>query len=297
MKKALIVCLCLWASAVAQAAPATLVSLHNPRASTGIEIGDVLQRSLVIESEAPYELPGSALPIKGARIDGVELVDIAVKDDKRGNGHHYEITLTYQVFQGGAKPLVMRLPQTTLALTGGSEAANITVPAWHFWYSPLVVGDIHTARSNLQPQIKPALLPQDVSSLRLGIAIAVLVIGLIGLLYINAERRWLPWMGGPFAQAYRQLRKSSLKTQGQGQALGILHQAFNRVHGQTLFRPQLPEFLVAHPQYQSLAGEIDAFFQRSESLLFTRQDTDVPALIKELQVLSRRLRDAERRVA
>lgn len=293
MKKALIVSLCLWASTLAHAAPATLVSLQNPRASTGIEIGDVLQRSLVIESETPYELPGSALPIKGARIDGVELVNIAVKGDKHGKGHRYEITLTYQVFQGGAKPLVMRLPQTTLALTGGSEAANITVPAWHFWYSPLVVGDIHTARSNLQPQIKPALLPEATSSARLSVAVAVLVLGLIGLLYINAERRWLPWMGGHFAQAYRQLRKA--KTQGQ--ALNIVHQAFNRVYGQTLFRPQLAEFLAAHPQYQSHAAAIEAFFARSESLLFTREQSDLPALIKDLQQLSRQLRDAERRVA
>lgn len=293
MKKALIVCLSLWASTVVHAAPATLVSVQDPRASTGIEIGDVLQRTLVIDAQAPYELPNSALPIKGARIDGVELVDIAVRDDKRGNDHHYEISLRYQVFQGAAKPLVMRLPQTTLALTGGSEAANITVPAWHFWYSPLVAGDIHTARSNLQPQIKPALLPQDTSSLRLALAAAVLAVGLIGLLYINAERRWLPWMGGHFAQAYRQLRKAK----SQSQALAILHQAFNRVHGQTLFRPQLPEFLAAHSQYQGLATEIDAFFQRSESLLFTRQDSDLPVLIKDLQQLSRRLRDAERRVA
>ncbi|MCB5191513.1 nonribosomal peptide synthetase MxaA [Methylobacillus arboreus] len=279
----------------ANAAEATLVALENPRVSTGIAIGDVLERKLVIEAKSPYELPASALPLKGERVDGIEVMDVSLQSEKAGDGHRYQVKLSYQVFAASDKPRVMRLPAATLNLAGGNTPVEVSIPAWHFWYSPLVAGNIHTARSNAQPQRKPALL--DTGMEPLGLTLAVLLLGLGGLVYINADRRWLPWMGGSFAQAYRKLRRLPPQAGSNAQALGYLHQAFNRVYGRALFRRQLGEFLAQHPQYQSLAGEIDGFFQRSEALLFAHGNADSAALIKDLQQLCRRLRDCERKIA
>ncbi len=285
----------LCAGAMAYAAEATLVSLDNPRIATGITIGDVLERRLVIEASPPYELPKSALPLKGERVDGIELVGVALQGEKTAGIQRYEVKLSYQVFAAASKPSVMRLPALTLALGGGDTPAEVSVPAWHFWSSPLAAGNIHTARSNAQPQRKPTLL--DTGPERLALALAVFLVGIVGLVYINADRRWLPWMGGSFAQAYRKLRKTPAQTGHQAQALGYVHQAFNQVHGSTLFRRQLGEFFAQHPQYQPLAKDIDSFFQRSETLLFTGENADSPALVKELQQLCRRLRDCERGIA
>ncbi|MPS49616.1 nonribosomal peptide synthetase MxaA [Methylobacillus sp.] len=281
--------------AMAYAAEATLVSLDNPRIATGIMIGDVLERRLMIEASPPYELPKSALPLKGERVDGIELVGVALQGTKRAGNQRYEVKLSYQVFAAATKPSVMRLPALTLALGGGDAPAEVNVPAWHFWSSPLAAGNIHTARSNAQPQRKPALL--DTGPERLVIALAIFLVGVAGLVYVNADRRWLPWMGGSFAQAYRKLRKMPAQSGREAQALGYMHQAFNQVHGSTLFRRQLGEFLARHSQYRPLAQDIDSFFQRSETLLFTGENANGPALVSELQQLCRRLRDCERGVA
>ncbi|SNR93468.1 mxaA protein [Methylobacillus rhizosphaerae] len=295
MKKTMMLfCICLFHGAAAYAEEATLVRLDNPRVSTGVEIGDVLERTLVIEAKSPYVLPKSSLPLKGEREDGIEIVGVALKSEKAGDGQRYELKLSYQVFAAASKAQVLHLPAMNLALSGGDAAVDIGIPAWHFWYSPLVAGDIHTARRQAQPQRKPALLETGVE--RLGIALAALLLGLGGLVYINAERRWLPWMGGNFAQAYRQLRKLPLQSGNHVQALVYLHQAFNQVYGQTLFRRQLDGFFAENPQYQSLATEIEDFFQYSETLLFTRESVDSAVLIRRVQQLCRRLRDCERRV-
>ena len=298
MKKVMMLfCMCLLHGAAAHAAEPALVALENPRAATGINIGDVLERKLVIEANLPYELPKTALPLKGERINGMELVGVALQGpQKSGDSQRYTLTLRYQVFAASSKPVVMRLPEVTLPLAGGETPAEINVPAWHFWYAPLAAGNIHTARSNAQPPRKPALL--DTNPQQLALALAALLVGIAGLIYMNADRRWLPWMGGSFAQAYRKLRRiPSAQAGAHAQALGYLHQAFNRTYGQTLFRSQLGEFLAQQPQYQPLAGEIDHFFQRSEALLFTQEHADGAALAGELQQFCRRLRDCERRVA
>ena len=298
MKKVtMLFCISLLHGAAAYAAEPALVALENPRVATGIHIGDVLERKLTVEAPLPYELHKTALPLKGERINGVELVGVALQGpQKAGDNQRYELTLKYQLFAAASKPMVMRLPEVALPLAGGDTPAEIHVPAWHFWYAPLASGNIHTARSNAQPQRKPALL--NTSPQRLAIALAVLLLGIGGLIYINADRRWLPWMGGSFAQAYRKLRRlPSAQAGAHAQALGYLHQAFNRIHGQALFRGQLGDFLAQHPQYQPLSGEIDRFFQRSEALLFTREHADSAALVGELQQFCRRLRDCERRVA
>ena len=298
MKKVtMLFCISLLHGAAAFAAEPTLVALENPRLATGIHIGDVLERKLVVEAPSPYELPKTALPLKGERINGMELVGVTLQNpQKSGDNKRYELTLKYQVFAAASKPVVMHLPEIALPLAGGDASAEIHVPTWHFWYTPLASGDIHTARSNAQPQRKPVLL--DTNPQQLAVSLAVLLLGVGGLIYINADRRWLPWMGGSFAQAYRKLRRLPAAQAGaHAQALGYLHQAFNCVHGQTLFRSQLGEFLAQHPQYQPLGEEIDRFFQRSEALLFTREHADSAVLVGELQQFCRRLRNCERRVA
>ena len=49
-------------AAHAAEATARIVQLHNPLQSTGIRIGDVMERKVVLEAPTPYQLSRSSLP-------------------------------------------------------------------------------------------------------------------------------------------------------------------------------------------------------------------------------------------
>jgi len=282
--------------ALAQEPDARILSVINPAQSNGIRIGDVLSRTLEIEANAPYAIPKTALPMKGENRSGIELADIAVKTSKRGNKNIYSITLTYQVFASAAKPVVMQLPEERFVFSGGAKALSIKVPAWHFWFSPLVAEGVSNAKENMQPQFKPALIDIDAHYTRFWVFLALSVTGLLGLVYVNADKRWLPFMNGAFAQAHRSLKKLPGNPAGEKNALVYMHQAFNRIHGENLFINNLEQFLAAHPEFSRLKNDIIEFFQRSNASLFASRQENSELYINNLIVLSKRLRDCERGV-
>ncbi len=292
-------------SAIAQEADARILRVINPSQSNGIQVGDVMDRTMEIEVNSPYQISKNALPMKGLNRNGIELADITVKTLPRNSLHSdnkniYTIALRYQVFASAAKPVVMQLPEETFALTGGAKVSSIKVPAWHFWFSPLVTDGISNAKDNLQPQFKPTLVDINVHHTRLWLLFCLLITGLVGLIYINADRRWLPFMNGAFAQAHRELKKLE-KNQANQQtaeknALIYMHQAFNTVHGENLFASEVERFLAAHPEFYKLKTNIMSFFERSNASLFASQQPNSAQFINELILLSKSLRDCERGV-
>jgi len=283
-------------AALAQEPDARILSVINPSQSNGVRIGDVLSRTLEIEANASYVIPKTALPMKGENRNGIELADIAVKTSKHGNNNIYTIVLTYQVFASAPKPVVMQLPEERFVLSGGAKALSITVPAWHFWFSPLVAEGVSNAKENMQPQFKPVLIDIDAHYTRFWIFLVLSVTGLLGLVYVNADKRWLPFMNGAFAQAHRSLKKLPDNPVGEKKALVHMHQAFNRVHGENLFINNLEQFLAAHPEFSRLKNDINEFFQRSNASLFASRQENSELYINNLIVLSKRLRDCERGV-
>ncbi|MCY1552766.1 hypothetical protein D9M68_891840 [compost metagenome] len=127
--------------------------------------------------------------------------------------------------------------------------------------------------------------------------LGLFVIGLAGLLYINADSRWLPFMNGAFARAHRKLKKLPKNQVSEKEALLQLHQAFNSVYGANLFEGDITDFLSKHQQFSKLRADIEQFFQRSNQTLFGEWHRDSAQFIGELTVLSKRLRDCERRVS
>jgi len=111
------------------------------------------------------------------------------------------------------------------------------------------------------------------------------------LLYFNGSRRWLPGMGGPFAAASRQLRRLAIgDTQ---QAVAVIHQAFNRIFGANLFKPDLPKFFAAHPRFVPIRTEIEDFFNLSDRVLFGAAATD-SYIPHKLRHFCKLCRDCER---
>ena len=283
-------------NALAQESDAKILNVINPTISNGIQVGDVLNRTLVIEVNTPYQISKTALPMKGEVRNGIELADIAVNSTVKTNKNIISIALHYQVFASAAKPIVMQLPEETFVLTGGTKDFWIKVPAWHFWFSPLVAEGLSNAKDNLQPQYKPTLMDVSAHHVRFWLSLGLLITGLLGLIYINADKRWLPFMNGAFAQAHRHLKKLPSNSDSEKKALAYMHQAFNTIHGENLFANEIEQFLAIHPKFSTLKTDITTFFAQSNAALFDHAQQDSEQCMRSLITLSKRLRDCERGV-
>ncbi len=293
--------LLLAASASGQTLDVKILNLTNPAQSNGIQVGDVLNRTVEIEVDSQYQLSKAALPLKGENRDGIELSDLTFKSTQHDKKSIYTIALRYQVFASAAKPVVMQLPEEQFTFTGGTQALSVNVPVWHFWFSPLVAEGITNAKDNLQPQYKPALIDLSAHYTRLLLSLALLATGLLGLIYVNADKRWLPFMNGDFAQAHRSIKKLRSDQASTRQALMYMHQAFNQIYGANLFANELDQFLVVNPKFLKLKEDIRIFFAQSNAALFaghtqTSHQKSSEQYMGELITLSKRLRDCERGV-
>lgn len=282
---------------MAQATDAKIIAIHNPVRSNGIQIGDVMERKVVIETSKIYQLSKTTLPTKGLSREGVELADINVISTTQGDKTVHQIALRYQVFMSAPAPVVMQLPAEDFALNGGPKALSVKLPAWRFWFSPLVVANIDTAKENLQPQYKPSLVDTRRHQAFLALFIFLLSIGIAGLIYVNADRRWLPFMNGAFAQAYRNIKKLPRNAGQEKIALFYLHQAFNKVFGGNLFADDIGTFVEAHPEFSKVKNDIESFFDKSNKSLFANDTGDSAQFISDLIVFSKAMRDCERGVA
>ncbi|HEX5539867.1 MAG TPA: nonribosomal peptide synthetase MxaA, partial [Methylophilaceae bacterium] len=206
----------------------------------------------------------------------------------------YTITLSYQVFAYAGSPKVMQLPKQSFAVTGGPKALSLNIPAWGFWYSPLVANvGINDAKANLQPSQLPLLIDLSGHRIKLLVFAGLLVIGLVGLIYVNADRRWLPFMGGPFARAYRKIKRLPQNPAREKQALFYLHEAFNQTFGATLFARNVQQFISSYPAFSRLQADIQAFFEKSNKALFADEGGNAAAM-NDLLALSKNLRNSER---
>lgn len=283
-------------SVTGQELDAKIVSLINPSQSNGIQVGDVLNRTVAIEVDSPYQLSKTALPLKSENRNGIELSDITFKSTQHDKKGLYTIALRYQVFASATKPVVMQLPEEQFSFTGGTQALSVKLPAWNFWFSPLVAENISNAKENLQPQYKPTLLDVSTHQFMFWGSLGLFIIGFIGLVYINGDKRWLPFMNGAFAQTHYRLKKLPRHKTSEKAALIYMHQAFNKIYGANLFASEVDQFLERHPKFIKLKGEISAFFERSNAALFASHQKTSDQYISDLIALSKGLRDCERGV-
>lgn len=282
----------------AQESKANIINIINPSKSVGIQIGDLLNREIEIEVLKPYQINKNAFPVKGANQNGIELNDIKIGIKASNEKTIYKIKLSYQVFGYSAKPSVMQLPAERIEVTEGKSNAStpilINIPAWRFWQASLVPTGLKSAKESVQSQHRPSLIDLHPHKTRLIILIAMFIVGLIGLVYINADKQWLPFMNGAFAQAHRKIKQLSKNKAGEKKALLYMHQAFNKTHGVNLFAHDIKDFVLVNPAYASLETEINRFYERSNAALFSDENADSEQLINELVVLSKALRNCER---
>lgn len=280
---------------------AKIMTITNPAQTYGVQIGDKLSRTIVLEVPAPLSISESAFPKKGSKHNGVELVEVEVQTDQQKEVTRYTVNLSYQPLSSPNKPTVMYLPSEKLNLSGGAQKEALEIPAWGFWFSPMVTGSIESAQKNIQPEIPPPLVDVSAHKTRFALFASLLAASLLALLYMNADGNWLPFMGGAFAKAHRQLKRlaksSSAKTAvEEKQALVYIHQAFNQHFGANMFARDIEPFVNKRTSFKKMKTEITQFFDESNQSLYAVEPRNSQKIIADLAQLSKQLRDCERGV-
>ena len=277
---------------------------ENPSRDAGYVVGDVLDRTITLGIKKPYELVLESLPIVGyehryrGQISGIELVKIKHEESAMSDSVQHVLQLRYQIFSTGklAKPAVLRAEIIRLRHTDSKEIVQYRVPAFAFRISPLSVFGAVNLKEEMSPLVRPLHLDAGPDTWRLGWAIGVLSLSLLGLLYVLGVNAWLPRMGAPFAKTYRDIRKMPDNEDGVLQAAMRVHAALNKSAGQVLFRSNLAAFLQEKPAYAPLEQEIERFFSLSGQVFFAPVTLTHLGLSPKrwLQRFCRQLRDCER---
>jgi mxaA protein len=277
---------------IAETQPAVqVVSMHNPSLYAGVQIGDVLQRSVQLSVKANEQLSENNLPLKGLQRNGVELKSVQAESQTQGDKKIYTLTFDYQVFVSSGKPVQLQLPAEKITFNSG---AAFELPAWRFWLMAQLPDRLREAKPTVIPQYKPALLDIQTPKRILVVSLFFAVIGSLMLFYRNASWTWLPMMNGHFAHAYRKLKKLPVNAESQKQATLIVQHALNQRFGQQMLSHHVTEFIAQQPAFKPLEQEIHTFFAQANALLYAGQSAHAAEYLQQCKALTRQLRDCER---
>jgi len=276
----------------------------NPTRDAGYVVGDTLDRNVVITIKKPYELVKESLPIVGyehrwkGQLIGVELVDIQTKEKQKADSATHTLDLRYQVFTAGKTVKHASLKAEILQVRNlqTKEVFQLRIPFFDFRVSPLSIFGQVKLNEDMSPFVPPLLLDASPEKRNLTLLAVLLGVSLLGLLYIFGAYAWLPKMGGPFAKAYRDIRKMPDSAEGLQTAVARVHQSLNRTAGNSLFASNIADFVTSKPAFAPASSQIEQFFNLSKQVFFEPNATvhldDSPKawLLK----FCRQLRDCER---
>lgn len=281
------------------------LSTVEPVRDSGYTVGDLITRVVTLEVKKPYKLLDTSLPIVGyekryqGQVIGIELRDIKKVEEDKSDSTVYTIDLTYQIFTRNVVAKPAAIPPEFVKIKGEKDIYSFRIPSWNFRISPIAVFGEVKLETDLSTFRGPLLKTDAHEQLTLKIALTVLVLSALGLLYILGVHAWLPRMGGPFARAYRELRKlKKLGATDETLKLGLtaVHQAFNRSHGNSVFSDDVNEFVTNKPVFAAIRPEIEKFFALSRHMFFDQTDAQHMSAEQHewLRQFTRRCRDCER---
>ncbi len=275
---AMLLSLCGWAHAQGEDGvltdPRVQIRTIEPARNVGYTVGDILERTVILEVKQPYKLVRTSLPIVGyerrykGQVVGIELRRIHVDETPGQNATTYKMQLAYQVFTNNvvAKPAI--LPAEIVKFQGEGKQFEFRIPSWQFRISPIAVYGSVKVEYDMSPFRGPLLLDAREDTLRLQVLAGIFALSLLGLLYILGAYAWLPRMGGPFARAYRKLRRLPDTEEGLREAVAQLHSAFNITAGAAVFGGSVDDFLQRKPGFRPLREDIERFFGLSRKVYF-----------------------------
>jgi mxaA protein len=281
------------------------IEIKDPVQDVGYVVGDIVSRQVTLTIKKPYYLVEESLPIVGYektyRGQPIGVYLSAIKHIKKDEGDHivHHLDLSYQILTSSvvAKRAAVLAEYVRLVNTSDKEdLVKYRIPMWEFVISPLSVFGQIKVEDDMSQFRGPLLLDASKQQSRLKIMLVMLALSLMGLLYILGKNAWLPRMGGPFAKAFRDIKKQSNTPQGVQQAVSSMHAALNASAGNSLFLNNLDEFLAKKPVFNAIKSEIHQFFGLSKAVFFEPNakhevGTDPVDWLKQF---CRRCRDCER---
>lgn len=263
--------------------PRVSIQTIEPDRAVGYVIGDLISRTIKLTVKKPYQLLDTSLPIVGyekrwkGQVSGIELRSIRKETSSDSDSTTYTLHLTYQVFTTHVTAKPANLPAEIVKFSGNKEIFQYRIPSWNFRISPLAVFGQVVVERDMSPFRGPLLLDDRREILMLKVLLGIGSVALVGLLYILGMRAWLPRMGGPFAKAYRDLRrllKQPDTQQGLQLAVQRIHQALNTSAGCSVFNAD--GFIRSKPAFARLKPELDQFFALSRTVFFDPSTANPP---------------------
>lgn len=279
--------------------PPVEISARNPARDVGYHVGDVLTRTVTLKVADQYKLLPTSLPIPGNQkrrqnqAQGIELYASKISESHHNGQNIYTLTLSYQVFTSSIVAKPAALPPEFIKFSGNGKLFQARIPSWNFRISPLAVYGSVTVSKDMSPLRGPLLISDQQHRYTMYATLGVFGFSLLGLLYIFGNHAWLPRMGGPFAKAFRTIKKTAPNDNGLQAAINDLHQAFKQSCGQSVFSAE--EIIHINPAFLPIADEIRQFFLLSRAVFFDSTEQNIPAQPHQwLRQFSRRCRDIER---
>ncbi len=264
--------------------PRVSIQTIEPDRAVGYVVGDRLSRTIRLTVKKPYQLLDTSLPIVGyekrwkGQVSGIELRDISKETSVNADSTTYTLHLTYQVFTTNVVAKPSNLPAEVVKFSGNKEIFEYRIPSWNFRISPLAIFGQVVVERDMSQFRGPLLLDDSTEQQTLKVLLGILGGALLGLLYILGRHAWLPRMGGPFAKAYRDLRrlhKQQDTEQGLQQAIQRVHQALNTSAGSSVFNAE--SFISSKPAFSGLKPELEQFFSLSRAVFFDAAAARHPA--------------------
>ena len=276
----------------------------EPR-SFGYFLGDILERTVEIETDADDEIVPASLPRTGPSNYWLELSAIEHASARHGDRRLHVLKLTYQAFYAPIDPRKQTIPAAEITIRGPSGSGSVTIPPFTFVMSPL--REIfpekggETPETFLRPDVAPELRRSG------GLRTATLAAAASSLLFLVLLARDLAWWpfhrrpARPFSRAAREIGRTLAKDGADGYraALLALHRAFDAAAGRRVLAADLDDFLTTHPEHGEARTAAERFFSASRAAFFGRSEPDAktglpPAELKELAMALARQERAAR---
>lgn len=264
----------------------------------GYVIGDMIERRIHLQLDAPYRLRTEELPEPDVVNLWLRREPITVQHDERDEYNTYELTLRHQIIGVPETISAIFVPELRLTVTDGRQSLDLPIPSWSVSVSPITQRATHDDPRFVRPQpdTRPLAAPLTPTVANLVASGLGLLLAMAYFVYAFATLPWLARTNGPFAHAHKKLRAfatAGSDAESYALALRSLHHAFNQTAGRAVFADGLSDFFLSRPQFRPLQAPIEDFFARSQNTFFTGVHGDQPSIGALLQ-LCRRCRDVER---
>jgi mxaA protein len=244
-------------------------------------VGDLIERRALVSAPAGFTLEPASLPRLGTQNAWLALLEASVRD-QGGTPPRYEIDLRYQLINAPTEVRSLALPGFHVRFTPapararGSARSQVSaetaIEEQTVRIAPILPAQVPVSAALVRPDRSPRALSSTPALLG-AVVTTVLATGIVAALLSQPILRR---RNGPFARAYRRLRRTVLRAERLGNAaegdypsaLRVVHRAFDQTAGWRLFPDRVGDFVAQWRQFADLRGGIERFLDLSKREFF-----------------------------